>query len=203
MGRRGRFGKYGECKRVERLRRPRTDPFVLFRERPSSRAAAGPGWNKELQEKRIRIRPACPSDVEYIRGLSRRAFSLFGPYEEILTRWFESGVTRSVLALLGETPAGFIMLGPSWSGPYPRSASELLAIAVEPGVRRQGIGDLLVREAEKMAKALEVSRLVLFTALENSAARRLFIRHGFVPVEVRKAFYPRGQDAMMMEREIP
>ncbi len=45
-----------------------------------------------------------------------------------------------------------------------------------------------------------VDRLILHTALDNLPGRALFKRHGFAACGVKKAFYPEGQDALMMEK---
>ena len=203
MGGRGRFGKYGESKRIDRLRQARICPKAVCGKGPSHKTDERPDIKKRLREQQIRIRQARPSDVEYIRGLSRRVFSRFGPYEEILPSWFESGVTVTLMALKRGKPVGFVMLGLPSGRPYPPGVSELMAIAVEPGARRLGIGGLLIQEAEKGAGELEIKHLVLFTALDNSAAQSLFTGNGFTRAGIREGFYPRGQDAMMMEKVIP
>jgi len=202
MSRRGRFGKYGETKRIERLKRSRISQDPAYKKEDASYRGGSASKRKVPQDRQIRTRAAEPRDLEYIRSLSRRAFSRFGPYEEILAGWFDSGMTVTIMALKGEKPAGFVMMGLPESRPYPPGVTELIAVAVEHRARRLGIGDLLMRKAEKTAGELGIMSLVLFTALDNSAARSLFTKNHFIPIGIRKGFYPRGQDAMMMEREI-
>ena len=150
----------------------------------------------------VSVRRARAVDVDYIRSLSKEVFQRYGPYESMVTGWFESGITVTFLALMEEGPVGFVMLGRferQWYLPW---VSELLAIAVEPSKWRLGIGDLLVREVQRKAKETGVETLILHTAVENLPGQKLFKRCGFIPCEIKKSFYPEGQDAMMMYRDL-
>jgi ribosomal protein S18 acetylase RimI-like enzyme len=202
MGNRGRFGKYGEKKRIERLRRSRTlGASKLKGTAPVNRHRA---YHRDSTGRRevFTLRAAEPADTEFIRALSREAFSLYGPYEEILPHWFESGITVTAVALSRKRPAGFAMLSlpvPPW---HDSRECELLAIAVSGAKQGQGIGDMLLREAEKIAAEMGAGTLVLHTAAGNAPARGLFQSHGFRVREIKCRFYPRGQDAHMMFKDI-
>ena len=150
----------------------------------------------------VSVRPAKPGDVDYVRRLSKRVFHQYGPYEGIVTRWFESGATVTHLALTEQRPAGFVMLGRLERQFYLPIVSEVLAIAVEPARWKCGIGHLLMKEMQKRARQIEVETLVLHTATENFPGQRLFRKCGFVPCEMKKAFYPEGQDALMMLKDL-
>jgi ribosomal-protein-alanine N-acetyltransferase len=148
------------------------------------------------------VRPARAEDVNYIRSLSRKLFHQYGPYENILALWFESDIAVTLLALMGKRPVGFALLGRLERKGYPPCVSELLAIAVEPAKWKLGVGDLLMREVLREAKELKVETLVLHTAVENLSGQKLFKKYGFTPLEVKKNFYPEGQDALMMYKDI-
>jgi ribosomal-protein-alanine N-acetyltransferase len=148
------------------------------------------------------VGPAKPGDVGYVRDLSRRVFQQYGPYEEMVTRWFDSGTTVTYLALAEKRPTGFIMLG-GLRRQVPLSlVSEVLAIAVEPARWRCGIGSLLMKEIFKRAREKAVETLVLHTATENVPGQRLFKKCGFVPCRIEEAFYPAGQDALVMFKDL-
>ena len=92
MGKSGRFGKYGEQKRKERLRQSRTGGMGCG---PSGRhpgSDAFPYDKRPHRKGRIVVRPAEVSDAEFIQNLSRKAFRQYGPYEELLPAWFLSGI---------------------------------------------------------------------------------------------------------------
>lgn len=151
---------------------------------------------------RVAVRAARPADVDYIRSLAKRVFGQYGPYENIIARWFVSGIAVTLLALMEKQPVGFAMLCRFEREWYPPVVSELLAIAVEPAKWRIGIGDLLMREVLTVAEELKVARVFLHTAVENLPARELFKKYGFAAFELKENFYPKGQDALMMYKNI-
>lgn len=57
--------------------------------------------------------------------------------------------------------------------------AEIRALAVDPGVRGQGIGQALLRAAQDRAAGHGKRHLVLLTQPEMAAARRLYERAGF------------------------
>ena len=150
----------------------------------------------------VRFYPFTVADTDYIRNLSKKVFEQYGPYESILTRWLESGTAVTLLAWTDKGPVGFAMLRRfdfGWPAP---PLTELLAIAVEPARWRIGIGDLLMDEIVRQAERLKVATLVLHTAIDNLPAQMLFRKHGFSELGMRKDFYPNGQDAITMYKEI-
>ncbi|MBW1742920.1 MAG: GNAT family N-acetyltransferase [Deltaproteobacteria bacterium] len=153
-------------------------------------------------DRSVSVRIARAGDVDYIRSLSKTAFQEYGPYEEMLPDWFTSGITVTLLAVLEERPVGFAMIRRLGRESRLHRVSELLAIAVEPEQRKRGIGDLLLNEIQKAADRTGVETLVLHTAIENLPGRGLFKKHGFILLDTRSSFYPRGQDAVMMYKDI-
>ena len=151
---------------------------------------------------KITIRVAEESDLEFAHNLSKKAFSRYGPYEDMLERWFLSVTTETFLAIMEKRPVGFVMLGRYQSEWESRQIAELLAIAVEPEKRKKGVGDFLIQEVITKARGLGIETVVLYTALENVVAQRLFKKHGFTPSRIKGRFYPRGQDALLMVSHI-
>jgi ribosomal-protein-alanine N-acetyltransferase len=196
MTKRGRFGKYGEIKRVSRLREAKIGAHCTPVERVKAITAFPK--KKKTAAPRVTIRAAEGLDVEFIHSLSKKVFSRYGPYEDMLMRWFESEITETLLAFMEKRPVGFAMLGRHQCEWNSRQVAELLAIAVEPAKQKSGIGNYLIREIVRKAGELRVEIVVLHTALENMPAQRLFKKHGFLPSEVKKGFYPKGQDAFLM-----
>jgi ribosomal-protein-alanine N-acetyltransferase len=201
MSKGGRFGKYGETKRIARLRQARQAGDRTIKKGGDYPRRRDPQKGRVILKKAIILRQAEETDKDYIRTLSGKAFRRYGPYEELLPLWFETGIAVTILAMVGKRPAGFAMLGIP-SGEWQEGlAGELLAIAVEPSMQRAGIGDLLMREAVRRAKMLNMEVLILHTAPDNLPAKRLFRKHGFLPSEIKRSFYPEGQDALMMVRD--
>jgi ribosomal-protein-alanine N-acetyltransferase len=150
----------------------------------------------------VTVRLAKPEDVHYIRSLSKKVFQQYGPYDETLVNWFEAGFTVTFLALMERRPVGFAMLSGIKGLWFLLRISELLAIAVEPEKWKLGIGDLLMKEVHRRAEELEVEMLVLHTGAENLPGQKLFKKYGFIPLDIKKNFYPEGQDALMMYKDI-
>ena len=202
MGNSGRFGKYGEKKRIDRLRQARTGRISILRKGGSSANESANRVKKTPSKGRITIRPAEVSDVEFIRTLSRKAFQQYGPYEELLPTWFLSGIGLTLLAFMGKRSVGYAMLGSIQEESASPRVAELLAIAVEPSARNHGVGHLLMRKVIMKAKELLAERLILHTAVDNLPSQALFRKHGLIPSGVKKGFYPEGQSALMMYKDL-
>ena len=141
-------------------------------------------------------RSAYGADCQYIKTLGRAVFDLYGPYGDILSSWFLSGVTHTIVASSGEKKTGFAMLA------LTSGVAELLAIAVEPAMQGRGVGALLMDEVINKARRSKVKYFMLHTAVENSTAQALFEKYGFVRSGISASFYPKGQDAFIMTRHI-
>jgi ribosomal protein S18 acetylase RimI-like enzyme len=202
MGHRGRFGKYGEIKRLNRLRHARKSaPFSYGKvARPSAHGPSFMEW--DAKKTPVKIRPARPSDSRYIVQLSESVFHIYGPYEKIISSWLESGLTVTLVALMNRKPAGFVMISHFPQERNPEQLSELLAIAVTPKKQRMGIGEMLLKEVERKAAQMGIIELFLHTAEENLAAQNLFAKNKYVSRSMLESFYPAGQNALIMSKKI-
>ena len=151
---------------------------------------------------RLTVRAGDIEDMGYIQRLSKKVFERYGPYEETLPEWLKAGTTATIVAQIKNKRVGFAMLGPPIYGRYLPRICELLAIAVDPKKHRKGIGNFLMKEILLMAERMEVQKLILHTGLDNLAGQNLFKKCGFVPCEIKRDFYPEGQHALMMIKEI-
>jgi ribosomal-protein-alanine N-acetyltransferase len=156
--------------------------------------------SKDIGEEKTIIRPATPSDIPFIQALSKEVFHAYGPYEAILTAWFESEATMTGLAVVDGKPAGFAMVKIPQEKVFEKRITELVAIAVEPEKQRCGIGDQLMEAVLEVAENLQVDTLILSTAVENVPAQKLFEKHGFSPWRIKKGYYEKGQNALIMYR---
>ena len=203
MGRRGRFGKYGENKRLERLRQSgiHNPSHRASKVRP---AEEGFSFSKNWVPKsnRIRIEAARAADIDFVERLSGRAFRKYGSYQKVIAQWFQSEMTETVIGHMDRRPVGFAMIGILRDETSAQNICELLAIAVKPTKQHKGIGQKLLRAAEKKASGWQVERVFLHTAKDNTAARDLFTRNGYIPSELKAHFYPEGQDALVMSKAI-
>jgi len=75
---------------------------------------------------------------------------------------------------------------------------QILNVAVHPEQRKHGIGRALVALVFAQAEAQHVSKITLEVRRESTAAIALYRSFGFMESGVRRHYYGRGADAMIM-----
>lgn len=72
------------------------------------------------------------------------------------------------------------------------------------GVRRnrqgEGIGTAMLRDLLDEADRRSVPTVLLEVRADNASARRMYVRHGFRKIGVRRRYYRSGADAVVMAR---
>ena len=136
-----------------------------------------------------------------IKDLSRGFTSQGWPgREEILTRYFkeqESGEREVLIADLTSTVAGYITILPdAKQGPFAGMAPELSDFNVFEPFQNQGIGNLLLEEAENRVKLIS-DKVTLGVGLHSGygPAQRLYIKRGYIP-DGTGVWYQNHQPAM-------
>ena len=136
-----------------------------------------------------------------IKELSRGFISQGWPSrEEILTRYFkeqESGEREVLVAEVGGDLAGYITILPcAKQGPFAEIYPELSDFNVFEPFQNQGIGNLLMEEAEKRVK-LTSDKVTLGVGLHSGygPAQRLYIKRGYIP-DGTGVWYQNHQPAM-------
>ena len=79
---------------------------------------------------------------------------------------------------------------------------ELQNIAVSPSARGKGIGEALLKKAEENAKELGAEVSFLEVRVSNAPAIGLYKKFGYEAVGVRKRYYPDGEDAIVMKKQL-
>ncbi|KXU06275.1 GNAT family N-acetyltransferase [Streptococcus oralis] len=122
-----------------------------------------------------------------IKELSRGFISQGWPSrEEILTRYFkeqESGEREVLVAEVGGAVAGYITILPdAKQGPFAGIAPELSDFNVFEPFQNQGIGNLLMEEAENRVKLFS-DKVTLGVGLHSGygPAQRLYIKRDYIP----------------------
>ena len=122
-----------------------------------------------------------------IKELSRGFISQGWPSrEEILTRYFkeqESGEREVLVAKVEGAVAGYITILPcAKQGPFAGMAPELSDFNVFEPFQNQGIGNLLLEEAEKRVRLIS-DKVTLGVGLHSGygPAQRLYIKRGYIP----------------------
>ena len=130
------------------------------------------------------IRKMQESDIQ---DLSRGFISQGWPgREEILDRYFleqESGEREVLVAEVEGAVAGYITILPdAKQGPFAGMAPELSDFNVFEPFQNQGIGNLLLEEAEKRVRLIS-DKVTLGVGLHSGygPAQKLYIKRGYIP----------------------
>ena len=144
------------------------------------------------------IRKMQESDIQ---ELSRGFISQGWPSrEEILTRYFkeqESGEGEVLVAEVEGALAGYISILPcAKQGPFAEIYPELSDFNVFEPFQNQGIGNLLLEEAEKRVRLIS-DKVTLGVGLHSGygPAQRLYIKRGYIP-DGTGVWYQNHQPAM-------
>jgi len=80
--------------------------------------------------------------------------------------------------------------------------AHLSTLAVDPGSRRRGLGERILREAMRQAARQGAEMMTLEVRVSNDPARRLYEKYGFRVVGRRPRYYQDNlEDAILMTRE--
>lgn len=80
--------------------------------------------------------------------------------------------------------------------------AEIELIAVSEMYRRCGRGGEILRELLKLAEKKHVKKVFLEVRVSNAAAQLLYLKNGFCGVYCRSRYYPDGEDAVVMMKEL-
>ena len=80
--------------------------------------------------------------------------------------------------------------------------SDLLDIVVDKTQRQKGIATLLMQAYFDKLKVNKVKKSLLEVRKNNLVAINLYKKHGYDQLYIRTKYYPDGEDALVMEKEI-
>lgn len=104
--------------------------------------------------------------------------------ESRLTRWEEAlspshaPHTETIVAVHGDTVLGVCSFGPM-RGPGSSATGEIYALHIEPALRRNGIGKLLLDDSLTRLANRGFTRAVLWVLRDNASARRFYEAQGW------------------------
>ena len=83
------------------------------------------------------------------------------------------------------------------------SQADVVTLAVDPGHWGQGIGTALLSALVDEAGRRGYTEVLLEVREDNPRARRLYFRHGFTEIGIRRGYYqPSGVDAVVMRKAL-
>jgi [ribosomal protein S18]-alanine N-acetyltransferase len=149
------------------------------------------------QTSRVAVRAMRWWDIEPVMTLERE---LFGDEAWPQTMfWSELAEHASRHYLIAEADGQVV----AYAGlcAYPPHESYVQTIAVAPDRQGQGLGTRLLAELMDFSVRRGCERLDLEVRADNEVAIRLYERHGFARVGLRRGYYqPSGTDAVVMRR---
>jgi len=139
------------------------------------------------------VRKMTLEDIEAVYELSTACFS--EPWSlESIKKELENTVASYFVAEKEHQIVGYIGL---W---HVMDEGEVINIAVSHTVRRQGIGEALLKQLLETAKEKVLEVIHLEVRQSNEAALKLYEKHGFKAIATRKGYYHKPlEDAVIME----
>lgn len=98
--------------------------------------------------------------------------------------------------LIDETIVGYAFLWETFE------MAQLARIGVDPVYRRKGYGNQLLNELFNRASLQECEFMTLEVRASNEKALNLYLKNGFIQVNVSKRYYPDGEDAIVLTRAL-
>jgi ribosomal-protein-alanine N-acetyltransferase len=144
----------------------------------------------------IKIRKARDEDIIKVADLEKQCFSRPWSYQSFIFE-LESRDAWFTVAEDDGRVVGFAILHRFVD------EGELFNIAVAEDVRRQKIGERLLRDIFVGAKKYGIKKIFLEVRKSNDPARALYTKYGFEVCGLRKNYYddPK-EDAILMEAEV-
>lgn len=143
----------------------------------------------------IKIEKMNACHVSRIAALEKQCFSM--PWsEKSIASELENPLALWLVAVEGDSVLGYVgaqsVLG----------EADMMNLAVSPGVRRQGIGQALVKELIRLLTREEVRSLTLEVRASNTPAAALYEKLGFRQVGLRPRYYENPtEDARILRKE--
>lgn len=141
----------------------------------------------------MNLRDLKESDLEFIAA-AKKDFQ-DGWNLSMLISSFKTGRFFGIIAEDGGIPFGFI----TYSVVAPEADIESIFISSEK--RRQGMGNVLILQAEENMKKMGVNKIFLEVREKNAPAISLYIKNGFVKISERKNYYG-DENAVVYIKEI-
>ena len=134
-------------------------------------------------------------DLNALRKLEKESFDRDAwPMIDLIAVLTFSNVVR-LKAMENDTMIGFVA-----GDPHPNDGWGWVAtIAVDPNFRRRGVGTAVLHACESM---LGVPRSRLTVRTSNKGAITLYEREGYQTIDVWRAYYNDGEDAIVMEKTL-
>lgn len=145
-----------------------------------------------------RIRRATLADLPALLALERRAFTT----DHLSPRQYRHHLTNTTACIFAAVDASGLLGKALVFFRKNTLVARLYSIAVAHEARGRGVGQALMRAAERAAQARGCTRLRLEVRQDNAAAIRLYERIGYRRFGAYSGFYEDGADAWRYEKPL-
>jgi len=146
----------------------------------------------------IRLREMSKADMPRIMALEQELFPEDAWTPEMFAGEFTQPPSRRLYLVAEEGDALIGYAGMMFTG---GSQADVVTLAVDPAHWGQGTGTALLSALVDVAGGRGYTEVVLEVRKDNPRARRLYLRHGFTEIGIRRGYYqPAGVDAVVMRK---
>lgn len=146
----------------------------------------------------LELSPMTKSEVAEVKALEDKLFPVDAWSAELFhNELAEVGISREVMvAKLDGTIVGYISLR------YVGNEGDVVTIAVDQSVQKQGVGTAMMNWLESRARALGVKDLFLEVRSDNIPAIAMYLARDFERIDLRRNYYESGVDAYVMRKRL-
>jgi len=139
-------------------------------------------------------------DLRRISELERELFGV-GAWSHNLLRDEVTGHGRWYVVAVDDAGAVIGYAGIWFDG----EVTQIMTIGVDPNYQRHGVGRQLLQVLINQSISLGATEMFLEVAVDNQPAINLYRSFGFLPLAIRKRYYPGNLDAytMRLKHEFP
>ncbi len=143
------------------------------------------------------IREACEKDIDRIEELEQLIFSDPWSVNSLTQSMGQAHVHIWVAIDEIEIIKGYLIFYTAGGD------GDLARVAVDPLYRRGGVAEQLMEEMWNYCNTYGFDRVLLEVRESNIGARKLYEKHGFLTLGVRKGYYSKPhEDGIIMEKQL-
>lgn len=143
----------------------------------------------------LKVKPLTPKDARELAYLELEIFP--SPWSETSLQSFLALPNVSGEAALAKDQIiGYIF------EQYAADEAHILNLGVRPQYRRKGIASFLLERFLIRCRKRGADICYLEVRAGNIAAQKLYFQNGFAPISIRKRYYPNGEDALILVKQL-
>ena len=155
---------------------------------------------RQADAPQIRLRDMSKTDMPRIMALEQELFPEDAWTREMFAGEFAQPPSRRLYLVAEEGDALIGYAGMMFAG---GSQADVVTLAVDPAHWGQGTGTALLCALVDEAARRGYTEVLLEVREDNPRARRLYLRHGFTEIGIRRGYYqPSGVDAVVMRKAL-